>query len=505
MLMIPVDVQSTRPIYLQIADHITSLARSGQLAPGTRLPASRMLADQLQIHRSTVVNAYEELKARGLIDAQQGSGSYIADTVRDFALVRKPAQAPQGMTQPENLVAELWRLSQADGVISLALGMPDDELIPVETFEQARMRVLRRDRGQAFNYEDPQGYYPLRRAIAADLARHGIVTEPENIIVTWGAQEAVSLSARAFAAFGDWALLEAPSYFSSLFNLHRMGFNLLGFTLGEEGPNWQSLADALKVANCDDCDSGDALSKRPRFTCVVPDHHNPTGIRWSMAERHRFLRLMAQLDIAVIEDATYRDLTYDGVPHLPLRALEPDVLYAGSFSKSLMPGIRVGFLVAQGRMRDQLVTLKTLTCGSGESLGQRTLTEYLTCGDYAAHLERIVPIYRRRRDAMLDALAKFFPPEIHWNQPTGGYFIWVTLPDSIPVERVFQEALERGVAVAPAPAFYTQAPVSNAIRLAFSRHSEATLVHAVRLLGNLLTSMLRQASPQPVLRPVARR
>lgn len=484
MLMIPVDVNSTKPIYLQIADHVTSLVRSGQLVAGARLPASRMLADQLQVHRSTVVNAYEELKARGLIDAQQGSGSYIAETVRDLALAQPPPLVAQTLSHPEQLIGALWQLNQADGVLSLALGMPDDDLMPLDSFDLARMRVLRRDRGQAFNYEDPQGYYPLRRLIAADLAQHGIVAEPEDIIITWGAQEAVSLAARAFAAPGDWALIESPSYFSSLFNLHRMGLNLCGFGLSEHGPDWHALSEGLRPCAEMSC-------QRPRLAVIVPDHHNPTGIRWAMPERHRFLHLMTQLAIPVVEDGTYRDLTYDGQPHLPMRALEPEVLYAGSYSKSLMPGIRIGYLVARGPLRDQLVTLKTVTCGSGESLGQRTLAEYLAAGDYAGHLARIVPIYRRRRDALLDALARFMPSYATWTQPEGGFFVWVTLPEDVSVARVFHEALERGVAIAPGQVFFPHAPMTNSFRLAFSRYREETLAHAVRVLGGVLTSFKR--------------
>lgn len=500
MLMIPVDVNSTIPLYLQIADHITSLTRSGQLAPGARLPASRMLADQLQIHRSTVVNAYDELKARGVIDAQQGSGSYIAETVRDFALAQRPPLPMPSMNQPEGLISDLWKLTQAEGMISLSMGMPDVSLMPVDAFEDARSRVLRRDRGLAYNYEEPQGYYPLRKAIAANLARHGIVVDAEDVIITWGALEAVSLAARAFTTSGDWALIEEPSYFSMLFNLRRLGLHLVGFGLDESGPDWHWLGTRLETMLNATVDPGedDPLWPRPRFVCVVPDHHNPTGIRWAMTERHRFMRLMSQLAIPVIEDSTYRDLTYDGPTHLPLRALDNEVMYCGSFSKALMPGLRIGYLVAHGRTRDQLITLKTVSSGSGESLSQRTLAEYLTTGEYDAHMERTVDVYRRRRDAMLEAMDTFFPSEVVWTRPSGGFFSWVTLPDCIPIERFFYEALERGVAVAPSSVFYP--PMSsgtassnsiNAFRLAFSRYPEATLVHAIRVLGNLMKSMLR--------------
>jgi GntR family transcriptional regulator/MocR family aminotransferase len=333
--------------------------------------------------------------------------------------------------------------------------------------------VLRRDGAKAGSYEDPQGFYPLRRAIVADLARHGILAEADDIIITWGAQEGVSLIARMLAAPDDWALTETPAFFGTLFNLQHLGINLRGFELSPAGPNWHSLIQQM-----------DSTPTRPRFVYVSPDHENPTGICWSMPERHRFLQFVSEHDFPVIEDATYTDLTYEGPPHLPLRALDPGVLYVSSFSKRLMPGLRIGFIVANGRMRGHIITLKTITSGSGESLSQRTLAEFLTSGDYAAHLERVIPIYRARRNAMLEALDKYFPPEARWTQPSGGFYIWVSLPDAVSMESLFRRALDRGVAIAPSMAFYPYRPFPNAFRLAFSRYSEDVLTHAVRILAD---------------------
>ncbi len=478
MLMIPVDPNCVKPIYLQIVDYVTALARNGQLRSGDRLPPSRTLAEQIQVHRSTVVNAYEELKARGIIEARQGSGSYVVNGLIDRSVTARPPAAPT-LTQPEDLVAELWRLSRAEGVISLALGLPADDLLPIFEFDRIRQRVLRRDGAKALNYENPQGYYPLRQAIASDLARHGILAEAEDIIITWGAQEGVSLVARALAAPGDYALTEVPSFFGTLFNLGHSGINLLGFELSEAGPDWASLNRQLETAPA-----------HPRFVSVIPDHHNPTGIRWDMSQRHHFLHFMAERDIPVIEDATYRDLTFEGPPHLPLRALDLEVIHVGSASKVLMPGLRIGFIVANGRLRDYLIKLKTITSGSGEPLGQRALAEFMLSGEYAAHVERVIPVYRARRDAMLHALEAHFPPEARWTRPSGGFYVWVIIPPSVSLESLFQQALERGIAIAPAAAFYPYGSPLNAFRLTYSRYPEEVLIHAVRTLGGLLKAML---------------
>ncbi|HXH11594.1 MAG TPA: PLP-dependent aminotransferase family protein [Alphaproteobacteria bacterium] len=480
-LLIPLDPTSTKPIYLQIADYITALARNGQLKAGNPLPASRTLAAQLQVHRSTVVNAYEELKARGIIESRQGSGSFIAEGLIDRSST-PPAAVRPIPAHPEALLAEIWRLSRLEGVVSLALGLPADELTPIEEFDRIRQRVLRRDGARAVGYEDPQGHYPLRHAIAADLARHGLLVEAEDIIITWGAQEGISLVARALATPGDCALTEVPAFFGSLFNLTHLGIHLLGFDLTPTGPEWQSLAEQL-----------DTACSRPRFVYVGPDHQNPTGAQWSTAERLQFIRFLTARDVPIIEDATYRDLAFEGPSYPPLRALDPEVIYVGSFSKSLMPGLRIGFVVANGRLREHLITLKTITSGSGESLGQRALAVFLSTGQYATHLERVAAQYRQRRDAMLEALDTYFPSEVHYSRPAGGFYVWVTLPDAIPVQKVFRQALEHDLVLAPATVFYPDRSCPNAFRLAYSRYPEDILTRAVRTLGAALKSRLAPA------------
>lgn len=473
-LLIPLDPNATKPLYLQIADHVTQLARNGQLQPGKQLPPTRTLAGDMQVHRSTVINAYEELKARGVIDARQGSGSYIAEGLDEMTTAVRPA-SPSDLTQPDDLIAELRRLHWSPGVISLGYGPPADELMPVEDFDRARRRVLRRDGVKTANYEIPQGYYPLREAIAADLARHGIQVDAEEIVITAGALEGVSLVARALAAPGDTALIELPQYFGNWTNFIYLGLNTPGFELHETGPHWASLNMQIEKPPV-----------RPRFVFVTPDHQNPMGIRWGMPQRYQFLKTISDSDLPIVEDATYRDLTYEGPPHPPLRALDPDVIYIGTFSHSLMPGLRIGFVLCGGRLRDHIVRLKATSSGPGETLNQRALAEFLTSGEYYRHLERIIPVYRSRRDSLLEALQQHFPDEIHWTTPEGGFFVWVWLPEGISSQALFRRALKGGITIAPAAAFYPDQASQNAFRLAFSHYPEDVLVRAVIVLSRLL-------------------
>jgi len=477
-ILIPIDPNSARSLYLQIADHITRLARQGNLKSGRKLPPTRTLAQQLQVHRSTVINAYEELKARGVIEARQGSGSYIAGDLDEKTTAIQP-MLPSMLTQPEAIIAELRRLNWAEGVISLGYGPPADELMPIEDFDRARRRVLRRDGVKTANYELPQGYHPLRQAIAMHLAGHGLQVDPEDVVITAGALEGVSLVARALAAPGDTAVIELPQYFGNWTNFAYQGLNLKGFDLLESGPDWASLGRLFQEGQ-----------ERPRFVFVTPDHQNPMGIRWGMPQRYQFLKTINDQDWPIVEDGTYRDLTYDGPPHPPLRALDTEVIYVGTFSHSLMPGLRIGYAVCSGALRDHIVRLKAATSGPGETLNQRALADFIVSGEYARHLERILPVYRSRRDSLLEAMQAHFPPQVRWIIPSGGFFVWVWLPEGLSPQVLFSRALKSDITIAPAAAFYPGLAAQNAFRLAFSRYPEEVLARAALILGRLLQAML---------------
>jgi DNA-binding transcriptional MocR family regulator len=480
MMMIPVDVENSKPIYLQIADHITTLVNSGQLLGGTRLPPSRQMSDQLQVHRSTVVNAYEELKARGVIDAMQGSGSYIA---RGLNIRPRPVPVAAHSDAPEDVIRNLWSVNRADGVISLALGLPADELMPIEMFEAARSRALRRDRAAALNYEEPSGYEPLREAIARELGQQGAVVDPADVIITIGAQEALNLTARALSTMGDTVLVEAPGFFLYTMSLKKMGLQALGYGLGATGPDWDSLAMALQRTTV----GGDANAlARPRFVMAAPDFQNPSGVQWSAADRQQFVRSMNELDLQIIEDSTYRDLNYDGASTVPLRAIDHDVIYIGTFSKTMMPALRTGYVVAKGALREQLITLRNIQCGSAYGLAQRAITELLTTGQYHEHMERIRAEYRVRRDALCEALTEYMPLEAHFDRPSGGFYVWLKLPPKVPNALLYKLALERGIAIAPASVFYPDHQNENAIRLSFARYNADTLRYAAKRLSELV-------------------
>jgi DNA-binding transcriptional MocR family regulator len=479
-MLIPIDASHTKPIYLQIADAITRMAQAGQLAPQTRLPSSRQLAETLQVHRSTIVNAYDELRARGVLLGLHGSGSYIAEGLVSEAGESRVFTAPSLATH-DQLLNDIFRLNASEGVISLALGLPGEDLLPLEDFERSRQRVIRREGAHALGYVEPQGYIGLRRAIAQRAAQFGIAAMPEDVIITNGGQEALSLAIRALSVSGDAALVEQPAFFGMLRAMRHHGLRTFGFEQGTQGPDWRSLSTQLAQA-----------TSHPRFAFVAPDYNNPTGLHWSASERHRFLRVMAEHDVVVLEDATYLDLRLEGPALPPLRALDPGVVHVGTFSKALFPGIRAGYLIVNTagdlHLREHLVTLKLVSSGTGESISQRALAEYLAQGDYDAHLERVRRAYRGRRDALLDACARYFPADVTTTTPQGGYYVWVTVPEDRPVIDIYERALKHGYVIQPARTFYPEGAdaVPNAFRISYSTHDAQVLVRAAMLLGRLM-------------------
>jgi GntR family transcriptional regulator/MocR family aminotransferase len=475
-MLLPIDPTLTKPLYLQIADAVTAMAVSGQLIAQTRLPSTRQLAEDLHVHRSTIVNAYDELRARGVLVGVHGSGSYIAAglVVRQTGTQERTA-VPRDATL-EQRVDELYRLNDVDGVISLALGLPDDALMPIDRFEAFRARVIRREGARLYGEGDPAGDAALRDAIAQDAARAGIQATADDVIVTSGAREALSLSLHALARPGDAVLLETPGWFGTMIALRRLGLQAHGVPVGGITTDAEQMALDTAVAAC---------GQTPRCIIVSPDYQNPTGAQWAAESRHRFLNWASERELAVIDDGTYRETRLDGPSLAPLRAFDPSVLHAGSFSKTLIPGIRFGYLILsreQSRLREHLIALKLTSSGTGDMTSQRALAEFIVSGAYADHLEHTARFYRVRRDAMLDAMARYFPPDVVWTTPSGGFYVWVTLPETRPVMQVFERVLQRGYVIQPAQTFYPEqdwACLPNAFRLCFSRFDERVLTRAV--------------------------
>lgn len=388
------------------------------------------------------------------------------------------AFAPRWREAQPSAIRELLKLLARPGIISFAGGIPDPALFPQAEIAEASRRILAEDGAAALQYAESEGYPPLRDLIAGRLAAEGVACTRDNILITSGAQQGLDFLARLFLSPGDEVLVARPTYLGAL-----QAFNGQGPVYGPlPGPGSNRAAGAASGA------------ARPRFGYVVADFDNPTGECLPLAERRALVENAAAMGLPLIEDAAYRPLRYDGEDLPSLLALDAAraggidhglVIQCGTFSKTIAPALRIGWVVAPRPVIERLVVLK-----QGSDLHASTINQMIACevsrrlgGD---HLERIRSTYRARRDAMLAALAAHFPAGARWTRPQGGMFVWVTLPADVDTEELLRRALEADVAFVPGRSFHADDSGRNTLRLSFSLNNEAVIAEGIRRLGQVV-------------------
>ena len=478
-MRILLDRQRAAPLYRQIEDHLRRAIRDGGLAEGTRLPATRRLAASLGVNRATVESAYAELEADGLIASRAGSGWYVLPT---FLLTTESNPSPVWPAWQSEAVARFappdgYRLGErldepSDGTISFETGLSDPRLFPAADLRRVVQAVTRRDGFRALGYGDPRGYLPLRETIARVLASQGLRAHPESVLVTSGSQQALALVGQLLLRPDDVVAVERPTYAGALDLFRSLGVEVVGVPTDERGLVTDALAELLE-------------RRRVRLVYTVPTFGNPTGACLSGARRRELVALADRHDFAILEDDFVGDLRYEGHAQPPLKALDPGgrVIYVGTFSKMLTPGLRVGFLVAEGPIYASLVRRKLATDLTTSSLAQRALESYISVGSYGAHLRRSCGAYRKRRDAMLAAIGRHLPGA-SLEVPLGGLFVWLRLPEGVSAETLLPLARSRGVTFAPGGGFFPErADGDGFARLNFAARTVEEITEGVRRLG----------------------
>lgn len=481
-MRIPLDRNSPIPLYEQIEQNLRQGILSGSLAPETRLPASRQLARDLGVNRITVENAFAALEADGLVYSRVGSGTYILPPPPLPQIPQKSAEAVWPLWQqtlPERSLGaraavEQMRLTvgRADH-ISFAGGISDSHLFPAEDFRKVLQAVMRRDGIDALDYGDRRGYAPLRETITHILASQGLQTSPENVLITAGSQQALALVSQLLLEPGDTILVESPTYSGALDLFRALNFRIISVPVDSQGMRVDLLEKQLQ-------------QHHPKLVYTIPNFHNPTGTCLSGTRRHELIILSDRYNVPILEDDFVGDLRYEGRAQPALKALDPGgrVIHVSTFSKMLMPGLRVGFLVADGPIYDGLVKFKRVNDLATSSLIQRALHDYVTVGRYQAHLRRSSQIFRKRRDAMLAALQRFLPGRLQFETPQGGLFLWMKLPDGFSAGELLPIAIRQGIDFMPGSGFFLN-PAEGAgwLRLNFVVQDERKIEEGIRRLG----------------------
>jgi GntR family transcriptional regulator/MocR family aminotransferase len=485
-MRIPLDRQSTVPLYQQIENFIREAIISGGLEPEARLPATRKLASDLGVNRITVETAYAGLEADGLIYTKVGSGTYILPPyplppeTKDDNEPSWPGWqrnlTPDADIKIRTLVGRNLIPAGEFDLIDFTAGLGAPDLFPVEAFRKVIQMVMRRDGIEALGYGERQGYAPLRSTIAHVLASQGLPARPDNVLITAGSQQAIALVAQRLLKPGDTVLVEKPTYTGALDLLNHLGFQIVDIPVDEHGMQVEKLEPVLQQY----C---------PKLIYSIPTFQNPTGACLSGQRRRQLVALAQHYDVPILEDDFVGDLRYDGRAQPTLKALDPGgiVIYISTFSKMLMPGLRVGFLVAEGPVFEALVDFKSMTDLATSNLIQRGLEAFVTVGRYQAHLRRACQVYRRRRDVMAAAIERFLPAEVQLSVPQGGLFIWLQLPEGVSAARLLGIAKEERVAFSlGSDYFQVRAEGDSYLRLNFCSHTPERIEEGILRLRKAL-------------------
>ena len=436
------------------------------------------------------------------------------------------AQRMQWMSA--STIRELLKLTEKPDIISFGGGMPAPEVFPVNAFRDAADRVLSRHGGKALQYSATEGYRPLREWIVAQMARYGIESAPENVLITSGSQQALDLIGKIMINPGDLILTERPSYMGALQAWRAYQAEFVSVPVDDDGLRVDLLEDALCAG--------------PKFMYILPNFQNPGGVTLSLERRRQLIEIADHYGVPIIEDDPYGELRYEG-DHLPplvvidaerlsgrtLRAsggeayfahdrapgnghtpgngrayMRGNVIYLSTFSKTLAPGLRLAWMVAPVEVVQRCVVAKQGMDLHTATLNQMIAHEILTGGDsdfLGAHVRLIRSVYLQRRDAMLAAMEAYFPESVHWTYPQGGLFLWVTLPEGLDAAELLKDALAHNVAYVPGAAFHPDGGGHNTLRLNFSFCDPQRIETGIRRLGEVFAQAIETHEPEMELVP----
>lgn len=391
----------------------------------------------------------------------------------------------QGRRMKASAIEGIHRLLEAPGMRSLAGAWPDPALFPAEEIADITIKILQDKAARALQYGSTRGNPELRRALAEDAAeRQGLSCSPEQILVTSGSAQGLDLACRVFIDPGDFVLIGLPSYFGATGTIASYGARYAGIAVDEKGIAVEEMENQLAALT--------QKGEQVKAVYVIPNFQNPTGVTLSLARRHKLLELAERYRFMIFEDDPYGELRFEGEPLPSLMALDETgcVIYLRSMSKTFSPGMRIAWAAAQSSVIDKMELAKQFSDISTNSLTQLVLLEMIRTGALGRAVERNIAYYRIKRDLMLELMTRHFPEQISWTRPTGGFFTFVTLPETIDGDDLLTEALKHKVAFVSGSAFFVEGSGRNSFRLSYSQASAQDIRAAIPILGQLIDDRL---------------
>jgi DNA-binding transcriptional MocR family regulator len=477
--MFELDRASSTPLYQQLREQIRERIYSGALPTGTRLPPERSLANTLGVNRTTVVNAYRDLAAEGLVEGRVGHGTVV---------MAPPTPPPEGPVRPmhwasvsdpeDPVVADINAVMRRPGAISFAHGEMSPDLFPARVIGDLFARAFQA--GQApLGYGPVAGYPALREALAE---RMGL--SANEVLVLGGSQLALYLISRVLLQPGDTVVVEVPSYINTLGIFESAGVRVVPAPMDRDGMLVEGMGELF-------------LRYRPKLLFTVPTFHNPLGVTMTLERRRQLLQLAARHQVGIVEDDPYGELRFAGEPVPSLKALDPGgyVIYISSFSKSVTPGMRLAYLAASPAVVERIAGARGILDFRAALLNQWVMDAFLREGHMDRHLQQLRPVLLRRRDTLAQALRHHMPPGVAWQLPNGGYHLWCTLPRTLRARRLLSEASREGVAIVPGDYYGPSEEARRGVRLNFTYPREPEIVEGVKRLGAAVRRILKEEGP----------
>ncbi|MBF8984382.1 PLP-dependent aminotransferase family protein [Lutibacter sp. B2] len=473
---------SSVPLYRQIIEYIKKKIGNGDWTIGSKLPPQRELAEILEVNRSTIIEALDELKAEGLIEGKSGRGTIIVNNTWSLLAAINPPNwqkyIDSGVHRPNLETIQLInKLEFEPDIVRLGTGELSPEFYPHEKMKKVLRNIS--NKIESLGYLEPKGLLPLRQIISEHLKKYGINVSPSSILIVSGALQALQLISMGILQTGSRIFVEKPSYIKSLHVFQSTGMKLIGLSMDDNGIEPREI-----IKN--------KISKNKTLLYTIPTFHNPTGVVMPEDRRNKILELCEKERLPIIEDDVYRELWLDEPPPMPLKSkdMNGNILYLGSISKTLAPGLRIGWLVGPEPVVERLGDIKMQTDYGSSSLSQWALVEWFSSGLYEEHLSEVREKLRIRRQVALRALEKSFSDIAVWKRPKGGFYIWLRLEKKISMNKIFSMAEKDGILINPG--YMYDFSDNQSIRISYSYASCEELEMGLKKLSELIRKLINE-------------
>jgi 2-aminoadipate transaminase len=377
-------------------------------------------------------------------------------------------------------VRDLFAAATRPDMISFSGGMPEIRRVPIDSVIAATTAALRDSGTEALQYGSSEGRVQIREVVVGLMAEVGVRVKRDDLVITAGAQQGLDLLGKIFIDPGDTIITEGPTYLGALQAFSAYQPNIVCIPMDDDGMRTDLLAEKLAELG----------PRGAKFIYTIPNFQNPAGVTLTPARRRELLELAREYDIPVIEDDPYGRLRFEGGHALPLRALDDEVIYLGTFSKIFAPGLRLGWTIAPRPILAKFLLAKQAADLCGSAFAQATAERYFADTRWRKTLQTLTSAYAERRDAMIASLEEFFPAEAHWTVPAGGFFVWVEMPSFLDLKSILAEAVERGVTYVPGDAFFPDGRGRNCMRLGFCYAEPAKIREGIERLAEVLEDRL---------------